>query len=90
MDSKGCWRDNVFIERLWKSVKYEGGYLKACDSIADAKYAHRYLAEAQYRFNLASILARLSRSASLTPPRPAPLIQPANGCRQSGGFKSDP
>ncbi len=28
MDGKGCWRDNVFIERLWKSVKYEEVYLK--------------------------------------------------------------
>jgi len=27
MDGKGCWRDNVFVERLWKSVKYEEIYL---------------------------------------------------------------
>lgn len=50
-----------------------------------AKYAHRYLAEAQYRFNrrfnLASILARLVRAASLTPPRPATLIRLAEECR---------
>jgi len=50
-----------------------------------AKYAHRYLAEAQYRFNrrfnLASILARLLRAASLTPPQPAPLIRLAEECR---------
>ena len=50
-----------------------------------AKYAHRYLAEAQYRFNrrfnLASILARLLRAASLTPPRPAPFIRLAEECR---------
>lgn len=50
-----------------------------------AKYAHRYLAEAQYRFNrrfnLASILARLLRAASLTPPRPAALIRLAEECR---------
>jgi putative transposase len=37
MDGKGCWRDNVFVERLWKSVKYEEVYLKAYDGIADAK-----------------------------------------------------
>jgi putative transposase len=37
MDGKGCWRDNVFVERLWKSVKYEEVYLKAYDSVADAK-----------------------------------------------------
>ena len=27
MDGKGCWRDNVFVERLWRSVKYEEVYL---------------------------------------------------------------
>jgi putative transposase len=37
MDGKGCWRDNVFVERLWKSVKYEEVYLKAYDSVTDAK-----------------------------------------------------
>jgi putative transposase len=37
MDGKGRWMDNVFIERLWKSVKYEDVYLKAYDSIAVAK-----------------------------------------------------
>ena len=37
MDGKGRWRDNVFIERLWKSVKYEEVYLKAYSSIAEAK-----------------------------------------------------
>ncbi|QLH50698.1 MAG: IS3 family transposase [Candidatus Accumulibacter cognatus] len=37
MDGKGSWRDNVFVERLWKSVKYEEGYLKAYDNVADAK-----------------------------------------------------
>jgi putative transposase len=37
MDGKGCWRDNVFVERLWKSVKYEEVYLKAYDSVTEAK-----------------------------------------------------
>ena len=37
MDGKGCWRDNVFIERLWKSVKYEEVYLRAYDSVSEAK-----------------------------------------------------
>jgi transposase InsO family protein len=36
-DGKGCWRDNVFVERLWKSVKYEEVYLKAYDSVSIAK-----------------------------------------------------
>src|SRR5260370_20756316 len=37
MDGKGAWRDNVFIERLWRSVKYEEGYLRAYDSVAEAR-----------------------------------------------------
>jgi putative transposase len=37
MDGKGRWMDNVFIERLWKSVKYEDIYLKAYGSTAEAK-----------------------------------------------------
>ncbi len=37
MDGKGCWRDNVFVERLWRTVKYEEVYLKAYDTISAAK-----------------------------------------------------
>ena len=37
MDGHGAWRDNVMIERLWRSVKYERVYLKAYDSVAHAK-----------------------------------------------------
>ena len=36
MDGKESWRDNVFIERLWRSVKYEETYLKAYDSVSHA------------------------------------------------------
>jgi putative transposase len=37
MDGKGAWRDNVFVERLWKSVKYEHVYLHAYESTSEAK-----------------------------------------------------
>ena len=37
MDGKGAWRDNVFIERLWRSVKYEEVYLKAYDNVSEAR-----------------------------------------------------
>ena len=37
MDSVGAYMDNIFIERLWKSVKYEEVYLKAYDSVAGAR-----------------------------------------------------
>lgn len=37
MDGRGAWRDNVFVERLWRSVKYERVYLKAYDSVSTAR-----------------------------------------------------
>jgi putative transposase len=37
MDGKGRWIDNVFIERLWRSVKYEDVYLRAYDSLVEAR-----------------------------------------------------
>jgi putative transposase len=44
MDGRGSWRDNVFVERLWRSVKYEEVYLRAYDSVADARASlGRYL-----------------------------------------------
>ena len=36
MDGKGAWRDNVFVERLWRSVKYEEVYLRAHESVSEA------------------------------------------------------
>lgn len=37
MDGKGAWRDNVFVERLWRSVKYEEVYLNAYESMTEAR-----------------------------------------------------
>jgi len=37
MDGKGCWRDNVFVERLWRTIKYEEIYLHAYDTVSAAK-----------------------------------------------------
>ena len=37
MDGKGCWRDNVFVERLWRTIKYEEVYLHAYESVSQAK-----------------------------------------------------
>jgi putative transposase len=45
MDGKGAWRDNVFVERLWRSVKYEEIYLRAYDTVGEARASiGRYLA----------------------------------------------
>ncbi len=54
MDGQGRWMDNVFIERLWKSVKYEDVYIKAYDSIAVArkeltKWFNRYNMERRHQ-----------------------------------------
>jgi putative transposase len=44
MDGAGCWRDNVFVERLWRSVKYEEVYVRAYNSISAAHQGlRRYL-----------------------------------------------
>jgi putative transposase len=37
MDGKGAWRDNVFVERFWRTLKYEEAYLKAYESVAEAR-----------------------------------------------------
>ncbi len=44
MDGKGSWRDNVFVERLWRSIKYEEIYLRAYDTVSEARASiGRYL-----------------------------------------------
>jgi len=44
MDGKGAWRDNVFVERLWRSIKYEEVYLRAYESVSEARASiGRYL-----------------------------------------------
>ena len=44
MDGKGAWRDNVFVERFWRTIKYEEVYLHAYDSVAEARQSiGRYL-----------------------------------------------
>ena len=37
MDGRGAWRDNVFVERIWRSVKYERVYLRAYESVSIAR-----------------------------------------------------
>ena len=52
MDGKGAWRDNVFVERLWRTVKYEEVYLHAYDSVTETR----------------ARLGRISRSLQSPPP----------------------
>jgi putative transposase len=45
MDGRGAWRDNVFVERLWRTIKYEEVYLRAYDTVSDARASlGRYIA----------------------------------------------
>ena len=45
MDGRGSWRDSVFVERLWRSIKYEEVYLRAYDTVSEARASiGRYLA----------------------------------------------
>lgn len=41
MDGRGCWRDNIFVERLWRSVKYEDVYLHAYETIRQVRIGLR-------------------------------------------------
>ena len=61
MDGRGAWRDNVFVERLWRSVKYERVYLRAYDSVSAARAD---IAEYMAWYNAARVHSSL---ADLTP-----------------------
>jgi putative transposase len=66
MDGRGAWRDNVFVERLWRSVKYEEVYLRAYDSVSDARASlGRYLAFYNGRRPHSSLGARTPERAYL-------------------------
>ena len=94
MDGRGAWRDNVFVERLWRSVKYEEVYLRAYDSVSEARASiGRYLDFYNARRPHSSLDgmtpdqayfgAAASPLGSLTPAE-APLIDAENLFRQPG------
>jgi putative transposase len=66
MDGRGAWRDNVFVERLWRSVKYEEVYLRAYDSVREARASlGRYLDFYNERRPHSSLGARTPEQAYL-------------------------
>ena len=68
MDGRGAWRDNVFVERLWRSVKYEEVYLRAYDSVSEARNSiSRYLAFYNHRRPHSSLDRRTPDEAYFTP-----------------------
>lgn len=71
MDGKGAWRDNVFVERLWRSVKYEEVYLHAYDSVAEARISiGRYLSFYNSRRPHSSLDRRTPDQVYFNPPTP--------------------
>ena len=74
MDGKGAWRDNVFVERLWRSVKYEEVYLRAYDSVSEARASiGRYLDFYNSRRPHASAAITPHRSPAFQR-RPSPMV----------------
>jgi putative transposase len=68
MDGKGSWRDNVFVERLWRSVKYEEVYLRAYASVGEARASiGRYLDFYNARRPHSSLDRRTPDEAYFTP-----------------------
>jgi len=66
IDGRGAWRDNVFVEQLWRSVRYEEVYLRAYDSVAEARASlGRYLAFYNRRRPHSSLGARTPAQACL-------------------------
>ena len=68
MDGKGCWRDNVFVERLWRSVKYEEVYLHAYETVSDVRAGLlRYFTFFNHRRPHTALSGRTPDTAYCTP-----------------------
>jgi putative transposase len=73
MDGKGAWRDNVFVERLWRTVKYEEVYLRAYASVSEAHASiGRYLGFYNGRRPHSSLGGQTPDQAYLNQPMPIP------------------
>lgn len=74
MDGKGAWRDNVFVERLWRSIKYEEVYLHAYKTVSDARLGiGRYLAFYNSRRPHSSLDRKTPDQVYLNQPQTIPL-----------------
>ena len=74
MDAKGAWRDNVFVERLWRTIKYEEVYLRAYDSVSQARESlARYLAFYNRHRPHSSLDGQTPDQAYLKPSAPIPV-----------------
>ena len=73
MDGKGAWRDNVFVERLWRTIKYEEVYLRAYAGVAQARTSiGRYLSFYNGKRPHSSLGGKTPDQAYITEPTPIP------------------
>ncbi len=71
MDGRGAWRDNVFVERLWRTIKYEEVYLRTYASVSEARAGiGRYLSFYNSRRPHSSLDGRTPDQAYLNQPMP--------------------
>ena len=74
MDGKGAWRDNVFVERLWRTIKYEEVYLHAYGTVREARAAiGRYLSFYNGRRPHSSLDRKTPDQAYFNQPQPSQL-----------------
>ena len=74
MDGRGAWRDNVFVERLWRAVKYEEVYLRAYTGVPEARASiDRYLGFYNGRRPHSSLGGQTPDRAYLNQPSPIPV-----------------
>ena len=74
MDGKGAWRDNVFVERLWRTVKYEEVYLHAYASVPEARAAlARYVTFYNTRRPHSALDQQTPDQAYFNSPQPIPV-----------------
>jgi putative transposase len=73
MDGRGAWRDNVFVERLWRTVKHEEVYLRAYGGVSEARASiGRYLGFYNGTRPHSSLGGRTPDQAYLNQPTPIP------------------
>jgi putative transposase len=92
MDGRGAWRDDVFVERLWRTVKYEEVYLRAYASVSEARASiGRYLAFYNATRPHSSLGGRTPDQAYPTTPQPIPgaAQQRRISIQQAPGSRSD-
>ncbi|VDC33013.1 hypothetical protein XINFAN_03560 [Pseudogemmobacter humi] len=71
MDGKGAWRDNVFVARLWRTIKYEEVCLRACSSLSEARAGiGRYLSFCNSRRPHSSLEGKTPDQACFNQPMP--------------------